>query len=169
MPMQRAFFIRWALLLCWVVGAARAEDRDPRFAPKPIESYREILAVLPEGLRTPRAASKWTAVQREAVNKQLHAAFEGKKTRVKMRLRVSEVANWGGMRLYSEITSKDGCHVRVFGKFTDSWKPKLAELKKNHEVTLEGILESADYCDLWGEFTLSIIVANASFERPSGT
>lgn len=122
--------------------------------------------MLPEGLRSTRSAVKWTKVQRDSANKQMHAAFEGKKTPFKMRLKVSEVANWDGMKLYSEITSKDGCHVRVFGKFTDSWKPQLAELKKNQEVTLEGVLESADYCDLWGEFTLSIVVANASFEHP---
>jgi hypothetical protein len=160
--MLQGLFMRIALLLCLALTIARAEPGVS--VAKPVESYQQIIAVLPEGLRHIPSA-KWTKVQREAANARFHEVFADKKIPVKMRLKVAEVANWDGMTLYSEITSEGGCHVRVFGKFTDQWKPKLTALKKKDGVILEGAISSVSYGDLWGDFTLGINVADCSFER----
>jgi hypothetical protein len=131
---------------------------------KRVENYREVLAHIPPDLSRNRAA-KWTNAQRDYANSALKKALVETKTPAKFRVRVGDVANWKGMTIYSEVRSEEGFNVRIFGKFTDSWKPQLAALKKGDYVDLEGTLVSVKFEDLWDEFSLSITLRECTFTK----
>ena len=132
--------------------------------PKAIENYREVLSQVPAEIRRTKATA-WTQAQKAAANVALKEALVQPKTPAKLRVKVSEVANWPGLTLFSEVPNREGYHVRIFGVFGDDWKPKLTALKKGDSVLLEGVLSSVTFQELWGSFTLSINLQNCIFTK----
>jgi hypothetical protein len=136
-------------------------------AAKPIQSHREVLAFVPADLRRIKA-TEWTQAQREMANAALKEALVESGTPGKLRLKVGEIAPWSGpgfITLFSEIKNQEGYRIRVFGRFSEDWVPKLATLKKGNSVVLEGVLSSVEYLDLWGQFTLSICLNDCTFAK----
>ena len=131
---------------------------------KPVENYREILAEIPAGLSRSRA-EKWTKAQRDVASAALKKVFVETKTPAKFHLKVTDIANWNGMTLYSEVPNEEGYHIRVFGKFTKDWKPQLVTLKKGDSVTLDGTLSHVAFQDVWDQFTLSISLKDCAFTK----
>ena len=135
---------------------------------KPIQSHREVLVYVPADLRRTKVGA-WTQAQRENANDTFKEALIEPGTPAKFRLKVSEIAAWSGpgfMTLFSEIPNQEGYHIRVFGRFSDDWTPRLATLKKGDSVVLSGVLSSVEYLDLWGQFTLSICLNDCEFTKP---
>ena len=129
-----------------------------------IQSYRELLTRIPPELRDTKATA-WTKIQREVANAALKEAFIQPKARARLRLKVSNVADWSGLTLHSEIPNREGYSIRVFGKFTEDWKARLETIKRGDTVILEGFLSSLTYRDLWGQFTLSINLKECTFTK----
>ena len=69
------------------------------------------------------------------------------------------------MTLFSDLPNQEGYLIRVFGNFSNDWKGRLSTLKKGDTVLVEGDLDSVRYWDLWGAFTLHIILEKCSFEE----
>jgi hypothetical protein len=154
----------FALALLALSQIAPSKDRSPNV----IEDYEEVLAHVPAKLQEAKPTG-WTEVQRLAANEALKKALidPEPRTRAKLRLTVKNIANWGGLTFFAEIPNKQGYHIRVFGKFTEDWKRRLATLKKGDSAVLEGDLRAVMYEDVWGQFTLSICLKDCSFTRDS--
>ncbi len=123
-----------------------------------------MLPFVPAELRGTKA-SAWTRLQRDVANAALKESLVDSETPAKLRLKVANIADWNGMTFYADVPNKEGYYIRVFGKFTDEWKQKLATLKKGDTALLEGVLSAVSYRDLWGKFTLSICLQNCAFTK----
>ncbi|RBP46552.1 hypothetical protein DES53_102943 [Roseimicrobium gellanilyticum] len=133
-------------------------------AKKTLENYRDVLEYLPPDMSRNKAA-KWTFAQRETVNAALKKALVEAGLNGKFRLKVTQIADWKGMTIYAEVPNNEGYKIRAFGKFSDEWKPKLADLKKGDSITLEGNFSHVAYEDLWNAFSLSISMKDCKFTK----
>ena len=150
----------FTLALLTLSQFAFPQDRRPSV----IEGYEEVLARVPANLQETKAA-EWTAIQREVANEALKKALidPEPRTHAKLHLKVKNIADWNGLTFFAEVPNKEGYHIRVFGKFSEDWKERLATLKKGDAAILEGDLNTLTYRDLWGQFTLSICLKDCSF------
>ncbi|MDR3402068.1 MAG: hypothetical protein P4L99_06175 [Chthoniobacter sp.] len=166
-PLVLSFFL---VLTC--VAAVRGANPtlialkkgDDASTPKSVQSYEDVFTHIPADLRSTKA-NAWTQIQREEVNAALKEALIDQETPATLRLKVTDIADWGGWTFYANIPNHRGYPIRVFGKFTDDWKPKFTVLKKGEAVVLQGVLSSVTYRNLWGKFTLSICLKNCTFTR----
>jgi hypothetical protein len=150
------------------IAFSQATDSAPKgehpATPKTIVSYQDVLSCVPADLRATNARA-WTRGQRETVNAALQKSLIDTNTPARLRLKVVDIADWGGVTFYADIPNQQGYYIRVFGKFTGDWNWKVTALKKGDTAFLEGILKSATYRDLWGKFTLSICLKDCTFKK----
>ncbi len=144
--------------------SAPPAKHDAPSTPKPVRTYADILAHIPVDLRGTKPTA-WTRSQREDVNAVFQEALIDRQTPGRMVLKVTQIANWGGMTFFSEVPNDEGYHIRVFGKFADGWDQKLVELKPGDTAILKGVLKSVTYRNLWGVFTLSICLKDCTFTK----
>ena len=154
----------FALGLIAVFPAGANEPLPPVEAAKvqPLTNYAQIIAQIPENLRTIRPAS-WTGLQRNAVNSKLKASFADTLTPVDFSLELKDAGDWwGSLTVLSEIPNGEGYPIAVFGKYSRNWKVKLESLKRGDSIQLKGTVLGITYKEHHGVFTLCIDVESCT-------
>jgi hypothetical protein len=140
-------------------------EEDNRAAnPTVLQDYRQVLAQIPADLRDTKPR-EWTSIQRDKANAAFEQAFLQLKTSGKFLLKVKNIADWNGWTLHAEVPNEEGYMIRVFCKFSPDWKDKLAAVNRGDTVTVEGIVSSISYRDVWRQFTLSINLKDCTFTK----
>ena len=161
----RTFGLALLWLLFPLFQASAQTATAPAKPAKVISSYQELLEWLPKSF-LPRKGMKWTQVQADAANELFAKKLKTESYTLDMRVVVSDVPTWNEkLQIYSEVTNREGYHIRFFGIFPDSKKPELAQVKIGNRVRVTGKLTSLKYHTLWNEFTLSIVTNPTELAR----
>lgn len=155
-----------------VKPAIPAKPAAPRpvLKPLPVRTYRDVLAVLPREME-PQNARAWSAAEKEVANIIMKKKLVDTARPALMRLRVSEVSDWGRMIVWATVENEEGYAIRVFsGAENPAMLPSLATLKPGDLIQLEGLMECAKFEHLWGAAALSICVRDGKVTKllPNG-
>ena len=151
------------------IAFSQATDSAPKVdhptPPKPIVSYQDVLSRVPAEFRETKAKA-WTRIQRDAVNAALKEALIDTNTPARLRLKVADIADWGGITFYSDIPNQQGYYIRVFRQVHRRLEAEIHRAEERGDTALlEGVLKSVTYRDLWGKFTLSICLKDCTFRK----
>lgn len=172
-------------LICFVVaGLAAAYAVEPiviksalpaktlPLKPKlpPVRTYHDVLSVIPQDME-PGNASRWGQSEKDVANIILKKKLTDVGRAVSMKVRVSEVSDWGRMIVWATLENDEGYAIRVFaGADNPAFLPQLATLKQGDFILLEGSLEKVLFEQLWGSPALSICVKEGKVTKllPNG-
>lgn len=144
-------------LLCLGCAVVQTSAQTPAKPAKVITSYQELLDWMPKDF-LPRKGVQWTQVQKDAANEFFAKKLQTESYTLDMRITVTDVPTWNDkVQIYSEISNREGYHIRFFGIFPPVKKPELAKVKIGSHVKVTGKLSSIRYHTLWNQFTLSIV------------
>ncbi|MCP5558131.1 MAG: hypothetical protein H7A55_10300 [Verrucomicrobiaceae bacterium] len=155
-----------------VKAAIPAKPPTPRavLKPLPVRTYRDVLAVLPREME-PQNARGWSAAEKEVANIIMKKKLVDTARPAVMKLRVSDVSDWGRMILWATVENEEGYAIRVFsGAENPAMLPSLATLKPGDSIQLEGVMECVKFEQLWGGASLSICVRDGKVTKllPNG-
>jgi hypothetical protein len=152
-------------LLSFGAEASKSAEAAVEKKPKPVSTYRDVLAVIPKEME-PWNARQWSQSDRDVANTIIQKKIVDARRPASMKLRVGDVADWGRMTLYCEISNDEGYPIRVFAGPNDpAFLPKLATLKPGDSILLEGVLEKVTFEHLWGSASLSICVKDGKVTK----